>query len=173
MTPRILEILREKQVKATFFVVGDNVRKHPGLLEQIVAEGHRVGNHTFHHLSGWKTSPEEYFRDVSFCEGRITDDDPFAEIDRRLFRPPYGRMRRSQYNALRKAGYEIVLWDVLTHDYNKRYSTEDMLDVVRRYTRPGSIVVFHDSLRSGERMLGALPKAIDWWREQGYELKTL
>ena len=173
VTPRILEILRQKQAKATFFVVGDNISKHPGLLEQIVADGHRVGNHTFHHLSGWRTPTERYFLDVSLCEGRITDDDPFVDLDRRLFRPPYGKMRPSQYKALRQAGYEVVLWDVLTHDYNKRYTAEDMLDVVKRYTRPGSIVVFHDSLRSGERMLEALPRAIDWWREQGYELKTL
>ena len=92
---------------------------------------------------------------------------------RPLLRPPYGRIRPSQFRELRNAGYEIVLWDVLTHDYNCRYSAEHLLQIVQRFTRPGSIVVFHDSLKSGERMLEVLPKAIDWWRENGYDLKTL
>ena len=171
VTPLILEILREKQVKATFFVVGDNVRKFPDLLDRILADDHRVGNHTFHHLPGWKTSLAEYMRDVSACDELLRSH---AGRDMRpLLRPPYGRIRPSQFRELRNAGYEIVLWDVLTHDYNSRYSAEHLLQIVQRFTRPGSIVVFHDSLKSGERMLEVLPKAIDWWRENGYDLKTL
>ncbi len=164
MTERILAVLREKQVPATFFLVGDNVRKYPYLLEAILKEGHRVGNHTYHHLPGLKTSLAEYLRDVSACDELVKS---------RLFRPPYGRMRVSQKRELRNAGYTIVLWDVLTHDYNAHYGADDLLEIVKKYTRPGSIVVFHDSLKSGDRMLEALPKAIDWWKEQGYELKML
>lgn len=164
VTPRILDILREKGVKATFFVVGDNVRKYPHLLEAIRADGHRVGNHTFHHLPGMKTSLADYLRDVSECDEWVQSP---------LFRPPYGRMRRAQKRELRNTGYRIILWDVLTHDYNPHYSADDMLKIVRQYTRSGSIVVFHDSLKSGERMLAALPEAIDFWLREGYELKTL
>ena len=171
ITPHILAILKEKQVKATFFVVGDNVRKYPSLLKQIVADGHRVGNHTFHHLPGLKTSLAEYMQDVSACDALLRTY--LEEEAHPLLRPPYGRIRPSQFRELRNVGYEIVLWDVLTHDYNSRYSADKLLQIVQRYTRQGSIVVFHDSLKSGERMLEVLPKVIDWWRANGYELKTL
>lgn len=171
VTPEILKILREKDAKATFFVVGDNVRKFPYLLDQIIAEGHRVGNHTFHHLPGWKTSLAEYMRDVSACDELLRQHAGRDLLP--LLRPPYGRIRHSQCRELQNAGYEIILWDVLTHDYNSRYSADKLLQIVQQFTRPGSIVVFHDSLKSGERMLETLPKAIDWWRENGYELKTL
>jgi len=171
ITPKILDILRKKQVVATFFVVGDNVRKYPTLLQQIVAEGHHVGNHTFHHLPGMKTSLAEYLHDVSACDELLGHY--LGEAPRHLMRPPYGRIRMSQYRELRNTGYEIVLWDVLTHDYNRKYSSDKLLTIIKKYTRPGSIVVFHDSVKSGERMLAALPKAIDWWQENGYELKTL
>lgn len=164
VTPRILDILREKQVKATFFVVGDNVRKYPYLLDAILADGHSVGNHTYHHLPGLKTPLASYLSDVSECDKLIHSH---------LLRPPYGRMKNSQKRELLNAGYEIVLWDILTHDYNKNYSPEKMLRIVQRYTRPGSIVVFHDSLKSNERMLQTLPLAIDWWIANGYNLKTL
>jgi len=176
VTPRILDILREKKVKATFFVVGDNVRKHPELLQSILNEGHRVGNHTFHHLPGWQTSLAEYLRDVSACDEQLAaamNTQQLTRSDHPLFRPPYGRMRANQLRELRNAGYEIILWDVLTHDYNPRFSTEKLLNIVRRYSRNGSIVVFHDSLKSNERMLAALPQAIDWWYDNGFVLCTL
>jgi len=171
VTPKILDILREKQVKATFFVVGDNVRKYPDLLDRIVAEGHRVGNHTYHHLPGLKTSLAEYLRDVSACDELLSKH--IGRESRPLLRPPYGRIRHSQLRELRNAGYDIILWDVLTHDYNRRFSANKLLQIVQRFTRKGSIVVFHDSLKSGDRMLEALPKAIEWWKANGYELKTL
>lgn len=164
ITERILAILKEKGVHATFFLVGDNVRKYPHLLDAICNDGHRVGNHTYHHLPGLKTSLAEYMRDVSACDELVKSS---------LFRPPYGRMRKSQKRELRNLGYEVVLWDVLTHDYNPKYSSDELVKIVRRYTRSGSIVVFHDSLKSGERMLAALPQVIDFWLQEGYELKTL
>lgn len=195
VTPRILEILREKQVKATFFCVGDNVRKYPHLLEAILADGHSVGNHTFHHLPGLQTRTADYLRDVAEAEQLIASYLPSASFPAGedtaaekspcpfrgkgqgkgapLFRPPYGRMRPSQKRELLRRGYTIVLWDVLTHDYNPRYSSARLVEIVRRYTRPGSVVVFHDSLKSGERMLAALPEAIDFWLSEGYTLRPL
>lgn len=174
VTPHILRILEEKNVKATFFVVGENVDKHPDLLRAIVDAGHRVGNHTYHHIKGLKTSCEAYLSDAERCQGSI---DALvggkAAEGVRLFRPPYGRFTLSQKRALQKRGYTLVLWDVLTHDYNRRFSQRKMLEVVRKYTRHGSVVVFHDSLKSGDRMLATLPLAIDYWREQGCEFALL
>lgn len=171
VTPHILQILKEKNVRATFFCVADNVRKYPELLRAILADGHRVGNHTFHHLPGWRTSLSAYLRDVSDADKLLrelgnTDQSP-------LFRPPYGRIKASQKRELLNAGYTIVLWDVLTHDYNSSYSPQKMMEVIRRYTRCGSIVVFHDSLKSNQRMLEVLPEAIDYWRAEGYDIRTL
>ncbi len=164
VTPHILRILREKDVKATFFVVGDNVRKNPDLLENILIEGHRVGNHTFHHLKGLKCSTQDYLADVEQCQSYVR----CANDSAKLFRPPYGRMRYSQKRELIKMGYTIVLWDVLTHDYNSRYTADRMVDIVKKYVRNGSIIVFHDSLKSNGRMLEALPKVIDFLKEEGY-----
>lgn len=170
VTPDILRILKEKGVKATFFVVGDNVRKSPHLLEAILRDGHRVGNHTFHHLPGLHTSLAEYLQDVSQCDEVLAKH---GDMHPRLMRPPYGRMSAAQKREIINAGYEIILWDVLTHDYNPDYSPEKMLRVVTRYTRPGSIVVLHDSLKSHQRMLTVLPQLIDWWHDNGYQLKVL
>lgn len=170
MTPHILDILRKKGVKATFFIVGDNARKYPHLLRQILADGHRVGNHTFHHLKGFETPFEEYMQDVAACHEQFIS---VQEDNHPLFRPPYGRITQEQLHALLQAGYEVIVWDVLTHDYNPRYSPEKLLTIVQRFSRNGSIVVFHDSIKSGSRMLRTLPVAIDWWLSQGYTLKTL
>ena len=165
VTPHILAILREKNVKATFFLVGDNVQKYPDLYRAILADGHRVGNHTFHHIKGWHTSIRTYLDDVEQCR-RVLGVSAGEDL---LMRPPYGRIRTSQKLALLRRGYKLVLWDVLTHDYNKNYSVEQMLDVVKRYTRNGSVIVFHDSLKSGERMLQALPLVIEYLQAEGYD----
>ena len=165
VTPHILAILREKNVKATFFLVGDNVQKYPDLYRAILADGHRVGNHTFHHIKGWRTSIRTYLDDVEQCR-RVLGVGAGEDL---LMRPPYGRIRTSQKLALLRRGYKLVLWDVLTHDYNKNYSVEQMLDVVKRYTRNGSVIVFHDSLKSGERMLQALPLVIEYLQAEGYD----
>lgn len=167
VTLRLLALLREQDVRATFFVVGDNAARHPELLEAIYRDGHRVGNHTFHHLKGLKTPTAAYLQDVSRCQALLRPGLPL------LFRPPYGRMRLSQKLALRRQGYECVLWDVLTHDYNASYSTDKMLQLTLRYVRPGSIIVFHDSLRSNERMLCTLPPLIAELRQRGYQFGLL
>lgn len=169
VTPRILDILREKNVHATFFLVGDNVAKYPHLYQRILTSGHRVGNHTFHHIKGWRTGTDAYLADVEHCNKVLG----YGAGKPPLFRPPYGRIRTSQKVRLLRRGYKLVLWDVLTHDYNKSYTPELMLDIVKRYTRPGSIIVFHDSLKSGDRMLATLPKVIDYLRAQGYIFDTL
>ena len=163
VTPRVLDLLDELGVKATFFMVGDNVRRHPELLEEVRRRGHGVGNHTMHHLQGMRTRGVSYLRDVAEAD---------ALRGSRLFRPPHGIMRWGQARAI-KNRYNIIMYDVVSRDYNRRLSPERIFDNVRRYTRDGSIIVFHDSLKARDNMLAAMPRAVRWLQEQGYEFRTL
>ena len=163
VTPQVLTILKDKGVKATFFCVGDNVRKHPELFERIKAEGHQVGNHTHNHLKGIKTPLKVYLENVAEAN-RL--------IESTLFRPPYGKMSFKQKHILQKE-YEIVMWDVLTNDFDIQTSVTELLQQTKRHTRNGSVIVFHDSIKAAERMLHTLPTLIDWWKEQGYAFETL
>ena len=163
VTPQVLTILRNKGVKATFFCVGDNVRKYPELFEQIKAEGHRVGNHTHNHLKGINTPLKMYLDNVAEANQLIGST---------LFRPPYGKMTFQQKRKLQRE-YEIVMWDILTNDFDAATSTTELIQQTKRHTRNGSVIVFHDSLKAAERMLHTLPTLIDWWEEQGYAFETL
>ncbi len=161
-TPFILDTLREFGIRATFFMVGDNVRKYPELFERIVAEGHQVGNHTFNHLGAFKHWVSTYL---------INTQKANELIHAHLFRPPHGLMRWSEYYWLKK-NYKIVMWDLVTRDYSKWLSAEDVLNNVKRYARNGSIITFHDSLKSIDKLRYALPESIKWLRQQGYEFRT-
>ena len=161
-TPFVLDVLKEHNIKATFFMVGDNVRKYPLIYERVKAEGHQIGNHTFNHISGFKHSIKTYSDNAEKAN---------TYLHSHLFRPPHGWMRLTQYARLRKK-YRIVMWDLVTRDYSKWMTAEDVLNNVKRYTRNGSIITFHDSLKSIEKLKTALPQAIIWLKEQGYEFKT-
>lgn len=174
VTPKVLDILDRYGVKATFFMVGENIDKHPEVFEQVVKAGHSIGNHTYNHMKGWKFSTAEYIANVHQWEEaakRHSSIHPFTPST--LFRPPYGRTWVWQRRAVQKLGYEIYLWDVLTRDYNPRRTPEAMLAQIKRQTRPGSIINFHDSVKSNERMLAVLPQAIEWLQKEGYELAAL
>ena len=162
ITPWVVDLLGHYGIKATFFMVGDNVRKHPKEYKLVVDAGHRVGNHTFNHLKGLFTDTREYIENVEKAD---------ALIHSNLFRPPHGILRRSQYKELSKR-YQFVMWDLVTRDYSKRLSGEEVLANVKKYVRNGSIITFHDSLRSEENLKYALPRAIEWLLEQGYEFKV-
>ncbi len=161
-TPFILETLREYGVKATFFMVGDNVRKYPELYEQIVADGHQVGNHTFNHWGGLRHSAWSYAQNVKKANELIHSH---------LFRPPHGWMRWDQYLWLKRK-YRIVMWDLVTRDYSKWIDERGIVRNVIRYTRNGSIITFHDSLKSIEKLKTALPKSLDFLKREGYEFRT-
>lgn len=161
-TPFILSVLREHGVKATFFMVGDNVRKHPELFQQVVSEGHRIGNHTFNHMGGFRHTSKTYYANAEKANELLHTN---------LFRPPHGWMRYDQYFWLARK-YRIVMWDVVTRDYSRWMTPEDVLANVRRYSRNGSIITFHDSLKSIERLHYALPRAIQWLSDQGYSFKV-
>lgn len=175
-TPGILDVLGKYGVKATFFAVGDNVLKYPDIYARVIKEGHRVGNHTMHHMKGIRFPKDVYLVDIDTCEQVMSHQQSAVsnqQSEHKLFRPPYGRMTYGQKRAILERGYEIILWDVLTHDYNPRYSPERMLDVVKRYTRNGSIINFHDSVKSADRTIRVLPDVIEWLQQQGYEIRTL
>ncbi|MDO4715379.1 MAG: polysaccharide deacetylase family protein [Bacteroidales bacterium] len=162
ITPWVLDVLRTYSVKATFFMVGDNVRKYPEIYAQVVAEGHRIGNHTYNHIGGLRHSIKSYVANAERANELLQTD---------LFRPPHGWMRWSQYYAMCKR-YRIVMWDVVTRDYSTQLNGRDVLLNIRRYTRPGSIITFHDSLKSYDKLLYALPRAIAWLQSQGYTFKV-
>lgn len=159
-TPLILDILDRYGVKATFFMVGDNVRKYPHLFEEIKRRGHSYGNHTMHHIQGVKVTWRTYLRDIRQAE---------KFIDSHLFRPPHGIMRWKQARAAKRS-FNIVMYDVITRDYDPSLSSERILRNVKRYTRNGSIIVFHDSLKSLRHTEEALAPAIEWLLKNGYEL---
>ena len=163
VTPQVLDILDIYGWKATFFCVGENVQKYPELYADILKRGHNVGNHSFNHIKGYKYSTIEYVDNVKKAA---------QFIDSKLFRPPYGRIKWNQIKALRK-NYEIVMWDVITHDYNKNLCVDDVFKNVKRNLRKGSIVVFHDSIKAKNNVLQALPLSIEFWESKAYSYGLL
>lgn len=163
VTPWVLDTLDRFGVKATFFMVGDNVRRHPRLFDEIKRRGHSYGNHTMHHLQGFKTPRMRYMRDITEAD---------ALIDSPLFRPPHGLLRWAQAKAIKKH-YNIVMYDLVTRDYSIKMTPALVFYNIRRYARNGSIIVFHDSLKAERNMKEVLPRAIEWLRNEGYELLPL
>ena len=162
VTPWVLDVLRRYDVKATFFMVGDNVRKHPDVYARVVAEGHRIGNHTYHHIGGLRHGSTTYLHEVDKANELLHTD---------LFRPPHGWMKTTQYHYVKKY-YSVVMWDLVTRDYSTHLNGVDVLRGVMRYARPGSIITFHDSLKSLDKLLYALPRAIAWLQSEGYAFKV-
>ncbi len=160
-TPFILDTLRRYDVKATFFMVGDNVVKYPDLYQRIIDEGHQVGNHTHNHLGAYKHWTVTYIMNTMKAN---------EYIHSHLFRPPHGVLRWSEYYWLSKA-FRVVMWDLVTRDYSKWMTAEDVVMNVKKYARNGSIITFHDSLKSIDKLQTALPESIEWLRSEGYEFK--
>lgn len=168
ITPFVLEQLKKYRAKATFFCVGGNVARHPDVLQQLLREGHRIGNHTDHHLKGTKTSIEAYREDVQRCQDKLLE----AGISTNLFRPPYGRIRKEQARQL-LAEHEIVMWDVLSADYDAQLNPEKCLRQSIRHTQNGSVVVFHDSVKAWKNLSWVLPRYLDHFTAKGYVFKSL
>jgi peptidoglycan-N-acetylglucosamine deacetylase len=195
-TEFVLDTLKKYNAKATFFCIGDNIQKHKEIFNRTVEEGHAIGNHTFNHIKGWGTSTEKYLANVELCSVEIRNQysvigNQLPVTDHRLpntiylspltshhlpltnlFRPPYGRIRTKQVNAL-KQEYQIIMWDVLTSDYSQSLSPEKCLAGSIKATRPGSIIVFHDSLKAEKNMIYALPHYLRYFSERGYSFKVL
>ncbi len=163
VTSRILDILDHYDAKATFFCIGGNVEKHPEAYDEISIKGHVTGNHTWNHMSGWEFRDFAYYRNVLECVRVVKSD---------LFRPPYGRITRSQVKGLKKR-FQIVMWDVLSGDWEQKNSSEQCFQNVTQHAKSGSIVVFHDSEKAKGNMLSALPRALEFWKTEGYQFKAI
>ncbi len=163
VTEWVLDTLRERNIKATFFCVGDNVRKHPHVFQRIIDEGHAVGNHTFNHLNGWKTTKDEYIANIYKASEYITSN---------LLRPPYGKISPRVARELSR-NYKIVMWDVLSRDYNQSLSGHDCARIVADKARAGSIIVFHDSIKAQHNVRVALPIVIDDLRRKGFSFDKI
>ena len=166
----MLDQLAAHHAKATFFCIGDNVAKHPDIFSKVVAADHGIGNHTFSHCNGWKTSFKNYILDIEKCaavlQGHLPGFVPF-------FRPPYGRITPKQAKVLHAGGYTIVMWSVLSKDYDQQISGEQCFKNVLKHIKPGSIVVFHDSLKAFKNLQYALPKVLEHCTQKGWQCKAL
>jgi len=167
-TEFVLETLQRFSASATFFCIGDNVRKHPDVFAKVVSHGHAIGNHTYHHLDGWKTRNEKYLEDIDQCAHEMAQHGPAMG---QLFRPPYGKITQQQIKQLRH--YHIIMWDVLSMDFNKDIPAESGLRKTIRASRDGSIVVFHDSFKAEKKLQYMLPRFLDHFAQQGYRFKPI
>lgn len=163
ITPDVLRILDQFGAKATFFCVGANIERFPEVFDQVSQEGHAVGNHTFNHESGWDTANFSYLRSYIDCQ-KLTEN--------ALFRPPYGRIKREQVRAL-KHHTNLIMWDVLSGDFDPKRSAEKCAETVIKHARGGSIVVFHDSMKARENVLGSLPVVLKHFSENGFSFRPI
>jgi len=163
ITPCVLEELKKYNAKATFFCLGKNVENHPEIFQTILNEGHSVGNHTFNHMNGWHSHTGEYIRNVEKCSELVKTS---------LFRPPYGKIKPSQFRRLKK-NYQVVMWSLLSGDFDIKLEKEKCLDIVLKNTKAGNIIVFHDSLKAKEKLLYVLPEVLKYFSEQDFSFLPL
>lgn len=193
VTPWVLGELKKHSAKATFFCIGENIQKHPEIFRRIIAEGHSVGNHTFNHLKGTKTETSEYIENVEKAERQMTEDgrreteDGTRKVESSaignqqstinnqqfLFRPPYGKITSRQAKLLQKKGFKIVMWDIISYDYDATVSEEKCLRNVLKNIRPGSVVVFHDSLKAAKNLRYVLPKVLGFIAGKNWNCRTI
>lgn len=165
VTEQVIKTLESFGATATFFCIGDNVRKHPDIFSELKKQGHSIGNHTFNHLNGWKTDNKAYLDNFYRCQDIL-------ETETNLFRPPYGRIRKAQYELLPQ-GTRVIMWDVLTGDFSPEISPETALTKSKNLTRPGTIVLMHDSLKAEQKMSYILPGLLDFFSEKQYKFEAL
>ncbi len=177
-TPEItewtLEQLKKYNAKATFFCIGNNIEKHPAIFQKIIEAQHAIGNHTFNHLKGWETSTDEYIENTRKCSQLIEKQEARSKKqEKALFRPPYGKIKPSQSRALRRLGYKIIMWDVLSRDFDKTSTPEECLKNVLKNVKSGSIIVFHDSVKAEQNLRYVLPKTLAFLKEKGFVCESI
>jgi peptidoglycan/xylan/chitin deacetylase (PgdA/CDA1 family) len=170
ITTWVLHQLKEFNAKATFFCIGNNIQKHPEIFDSIILNGHAIGNHTFNHLNGWKTKTSDYIDNVFLCCEAIQQ---LTTVNRKLFRPPYGKIKSLQAKSLLDKGYKIIMWDVLSADFDHQISPEKCLENVMKNTAPGSIIVFHDSTKSFKNLAYTLPKFLTFLQQNNYVCEVI
>lgn len=163
VTPWVLDVLKEYGFKASFFCVGENVQKYPEIYNRILEEGHTVGNHTFNHLNGWLEENEEYLDNIKKCD---------HIFETHFFRPPYGKIKKSQFMSL-NLSKSVVMWDILSGDFDQTITEDKCLNNVINHYRPGSIIVFHDSLKAEDKLTYVLPKVLEHLASNGYKSESL
>jgi peptidoglycan/xylan/chitin deacetylase (PgdA/CDA1 family) len=178
ITDFVLQELTIRNAKATFFCVGENIAKYPQIFEKILQAGHQVGNHTNNHINGWLFDDHLYFKNVELCQKEIDKFEtgkylpPKTNGQKKLFRPPYGKITRKQIEKLQQ-DYEIVMWTLLSGDFDRTLNPQKCLEKTSKYTENGTIVVFHDSIKAAKNLQFVLPKYLDFLVEQGYQFNTL
>lgn len=163
VTPEVLDILDKYNAKATFFCVADNIKKHPEVFQSIIDRGHRLGNHTYHHIKGWETPNNEYFEDIERANQLVNSN---------LFRPPYGRIGFFQARELRKK-YRLILWSVLSYDYSGKLSKENVWDNIRKSVTDNDIILFHDNIKARDNMIFALNNTLLYFSKKGFQFKSI
>ena len=172
ITEFVLAELKKYNAKATFFCIGDNIKKNPHVFKKIINDGHAIGNHTLNHYNGWKTNTVSYIENIKLCED-IIEKYSDSNLNSKIFRPPYGKLKTRQSRALRKLGYKIIMWDVLSADFDTTISKEKCLENVLEHIEPGSIIVFHDSIKAFKNLEYVLPKTLDFLKKSNFNCKTL
>jgi peptidoglycan/xylan/chitin deacetylase (PgdA/CDA1 family) len=176
VTPWVLDMLKQFDVKATFFCIGDNIRKYPHIYADLVKAGHSIGNHTYNHLNGWKTRKNNYISNIGACDEIISEKNLTIYNSKpvNLFRPPYGKIRPKQIKAIiQRFNYKLIMWDILSGDFDKKTSPEICLKNVLKNVKNGSVVVFHDSLKAENNLRYALPKVLQYLRDNNYKMKAI
>lgn len=173
ITPWVLRTLEKYNAKATFFCVGENLMNHSKIHQDLLDMGHSLGNHTFNHLNGWKTDKEEYIQNIERAEKILSQQNSNKERSKLLFRPPYGKINTQQSKILFEKGYKIIMWDILSGDFDQKLSKEACLNNVIKNTRKGSIVVFHDNEKAFKNLFYALPKTLEYFTQKGFVFKAL
>ncbi|WP_414000054.1 polysaccharide deacetylase family protein [Flavobacterium sp. W1B] len=169
ITEWVLEKLDEHNAKATFFCIGKNIDAQSSIFKKIINKGHAIGNHTFDHLNGWKSTTDEYNDNIALCEHSILNHKSGSKI----FRPPYGKIKSAQVKMLKKQGYKIIMWDVLSADFDQTITKEKCLENVITNIKSGSIIVFHDSLKASKNLKYALPKVLDFIDKNNFRYEII
>ncbi|NNC46425.1 MAG: polysaccharide deacetylase family protein [Winogradskyella sp.] len=182
ITEWVLDTLDQYNAKATFFCIGSNIEKHPEIFQKLLKNKHTVGNHTYSHLKGWQTSTKVYVADIQFTDSIIkfqiqnatnTSTDLATQSYTSLFRPPYGKFKSKQSKILLEQGYKMVMWDVLSYDWDTNLSKKKCYKNVISSASKGSIIVFHDSIKASKNLKYTLPKVLEYYSEKGYKFKAL
>jgi len=180
ITEWVLQTLKEYDAKATFFCIGKNIESNSNIFQTIIKDGHSVGNHTYQHSKGWKTKTKAYINEVEFTDSVINFQLQNSKLEilsplkpLKLFRPPYGKFKSKQSTKLQKLGYKIIMWDVLSYDWDKTVSEETCLNNIISKAKEGSIIVFHDSVKASRNLKYVLPKVLEFYSNKGYEFKAI
>jgi peptidoglycan-N-acetylglucosamine deacetylase len=174
ITEWVLLELKKHQAKATFFCIGKNIKNHNDIFMKTIAEGHSIGNHTYNHLNGWKTATEDYLDNIDSCKSEIKNlNSEICNLQPSLFRPPYGKIKKAQSKKLRKLGSKIIMWDVLSADFDQSISPEKCLENVLQNVQSGSIIVFHDSVKAFKNLEYTLPRSLEILKQRGFVFEVI